>query len=112
MSRRVRRATTIATLAAAALVVPAAGASAAPPTPCPPGYSTPGLVTSEEGLTQPRIRAGLAAGAYTVEDLAAVFDSVDRNGDGLICLKAVSNLSGNSGKNLAYFYNAKDNRSS
>jgi hypothetical protein len=111
MFRHVRRATVIATLSAAALVVPAVGASAAPPTPCPPGYSTPGLVTPEGGLTQPRIQAGLAAGAYTVEDLAAVFESIDKNGDGLICLKAVSNLSGNSGKNLAFFYNGKDNRS-
>lgn len=109
MFRHVRRATAIATLSAVALVVPAVSASAAPPTSCPPGFSDPGPVTSDDGLTQPRIRAGLAADASTVEELDAAFEMFDKNDDGLLCLKAVSKLAGNSGEHWAFFYLAVDN---
>lgn len=110
MSSTIRRSIATAMFAATALIVPTGVAHAAPPTDCPPGFSDPGLVTQDEGVRLPRIQAGLAAGAYTEDELAGTFAFLDKNGDGLICLKAVSHLRGNSGKNWAFFYLAKDNR--
>ena len=53
---------------------------------CPPAFDLGGL-TLPETLALPRIQAGLAAGAYTVEDHTAVFNSVDHNENGVICFQ-------------------------
>jgi hypothetical protein len=92
--------------AAVALTAPAAFAGQA--NGCNPGY--PDDVTLTELLAAPRIVAGLAAGAYDVESLTGVFESVDENDDGVVCLKAVSNLRGSSTKSWAFFYLAADNK--
>ena len=76
---------------------------------CPPGYASPGAVTLEEGLGLPRIVAGLEAGAYDVETLTAQFEGFDRNGDGILCMKAVSKLRASSTKNWSFFYLVLDN---
>ncbi|MGY1774067.1 hypothetical protein [Blastococcus sp. SYSU D00813] len=109
MTTRIRRSLATAAFVAAALAVPAGVAQAAP-SGCAPGFSDPGPVTFDESLREPRIVAGLGAGAFTEDDLELAFASLDRNGDGTICLKAVSNLRGNSGKHWAFFYLAQDNR--
>ena len=85
------------------------GASAG--TACDRGYEDPGAVTYEESLELDRIQAGLAAdpAPYTESSLAELFAVLDGNEDGLICLKAVSNLRGNSVKHWGFFYTADDN---
>lgn len=88
----------------------AGGASAKDVDGCAPGYSEPGAVTFEETLRLPRIQAGLEAGVYTQEDLAGVLAVLDENGDGVICLKAPSQLRGNSGKSWGSYYLGADNK--
>jgi hypothetical protein len=46
---------------------------------------------------------------HTAADLIALASQVDENGDGLFCLKAVSNLRGASTIQWGYFYGARDN---
>jgi hypothetical protein len=67
--------------------------------------------TEAEVRAFPRINAGLNADPplYTVDELIALAAAVDENDDGIFCLKAVSNLRGNSVKKWAYFYEAADN---
>jgi len=108
--RRVAASLAASAIAFAAMVTAPTLASASPSTGCPSGYTDPGEATFAETLTLPRITTGLTTGAYTVGDLADVFALIDANEDGRICLKAVSNLRGNSGKNLGAFYNGVDNR--
>ena len=60
---------------------------------CAPGFDLGGL-TFPETLDLPRIQAGLAAGAYTLEDHTAVFNSVDHNANGVVCFKDVAALNG------------------
>jgi hypothetical protein len=80
---------------------------------CPPAFDLGGL-TFPETLDLPRIQAGLAAGAYTVEDHTAVFNSVDHNANGVVCFKDVAAL--NDGANEAsgwqYLYNLVDDNAS
>jgi hypothetical protein len=81
-------------------------------TSCPNGYTTYAVPQTEAELLElPRIAAGLAAdpAPYTVEDLIALGGLIDANDDGLFCLKAVSNLTGESTKRFAYFYSGRDN---
>ena len=86
-----------------------AGAEAG--TGCDRGYLEPGAVTLAEGLALPRIAGGLAAdpAPYTVAQLTTLFEAIDGNDDGFICLKAVSQLRGNSSKHHGFFYLADDN---
>ena len=93
---------------AAAMAVPAAAKAG---TACDRGYLDPGPVTLEEGLALERIQDGLAASPapYTLAQLTGLFNAIDGNEDGYICLKAVSNLAGNSAKNHGFFYLADDN---
>jgi hypothetical protein len=73
---------------------------------CSPGFDI-GAVTFEDGIELPRIQAGLAAGVYTIEDLATTFQGIDHNGNGLICLKDVGALNGGVAF-WAFFYGAVD----
>ena len=77
---------------------------------CAPGFDI-GEVTLEEGLALPRIEAGLAAGVFTEAQLAAGFDKIDHNGDGLLCMKDVGALTGDVAR-WQFFYNAVDNNAS
>lgn len=80
---------------------------------CPPGFDL-GAVTAEQGLLLPRIQAGIAAGAYTAEQAAAVFSGIDRNGDGVICVKDVATLTNEKalGAESQYLYNGVDDNAS
>ena len=93
----------------AAVAVGVNPAAAEPVDGCPPGFGDPGAATLAEGLLQPRIVHGLTTSVYTVEELTEQFDELDANDDGSICLKAVSNLRGQSVKSWAAFYLADDN---
>jgi hypothetical protein len=77
---------------------------------CPPAFDLGGL-TLPETLTLPRIQAGLAAGAYTLEDHIAVFNSVDHNDNGVICFQDVGALTGGA-SSWQYFYNVVDDNAS
>jgi|GEM_PF-2058657 len=77
---------------------------------CPPAFDLGGL-TLPETLALPRIQAGLAAGAYTVEDHTAVFNSVDHNENGVICFQDIAALNGGASF-WEYFYNVVDDNAS
>ena len=110
-ARRVAAAVAAATLTTAGLAagLMASPAVASPATSCAPGFSDPGPVTFEESLALPRIQTGLDQGAYSAAELAEMFATINTNGDSFICLKSVSSLQGNSGKNWGAFYLARDN---
>jgi hypothetical protein len=80
---------------------------------CPPAFDLGGL-TFPETLDLPRIQAGLAAGAYTVEDHVAVFNSVDHNANGVVCFKDVAALNDGAGdaSGWQYLYNLVDDNAS
>ena len=80
---------------------------------CPPAFDLGGL-TLPETLTLPRIQAGLAAGAYTVDDHTAVFDSVDHNDNGVVCFKDVAALNDGAAdaSGWPYLYNLVDDNAS
>jgi hypothetical protein len=106
-----RKAACAATSLVVAGVMTTAPAGAKAGTGCDRGYLDPGAVTLEEGLALPRIADGLAAdpAPYTLAQLTSLFDAIDGNDDGYICLKAVSQLQGNSAKHHGFFYLADDN---
>ena len=107
MSKAHRMAVAVPPLVAAALLTPMTAAQATPEG-CVPGFSEPGAVTLPQYLAAPRHLAGLEAGRYSVLSLTARFDVIDEDDDGVVCLKAVSNLQGNSDKNWGFFYLADD----
>lgn len=92
------------------LLVASAGASER--SSCPNGFTAYAVPDTEaELLAFPRIAAGLAAdpAPYTAAELIELGAIIDANGDGIFCLKAISNLQGQSTKQWAYFYGARDN---
>jgi hypothetical protein len=107
MSRTYGRTLTTTAAITTALVIPV-GSAQAEPAGCVPGLSDPGEVALAEYLDAPRHVAGLADGAYTSEQLVRRFDAIDADEDGLVCIKAVSNLRGESAKNWGFFYLAGD----
>jgi hypothetical protein len=95
---------------AGALLAASAGASER--SSCPNGYTAYAIPDTEaELLSFPRIAAGLAAdpAPYTAVELIELAAIIDANGDEIFCLKAVSNLRGESTKHWAFFYLARDN---
>jgi hypothetical protein len=100
-------------LALLALVVTlVAPAGAAERSSCPNGFERYDVPQTETALRElPRIDAGLDAvpAPYTVAELVALGNEIDANDDGEFCLKAISNLEGQSGKAWAFFYGARDN---
>jgi hypothetical protein len=80
---------------------------------CPPAFDLGGL-TFSESLDLPRIQAGLAADAYTVEDHAAVFNSVDHNDNGVVCFQDVAALNDGAAdaSGWQYLYNLVDDNAS
>ena len=107
MSKAHRMAVAAPLLVAAALLTPMTAAQATPEG-CVPGFSEPGAVDLQEYLAAPRHLAGLEAGIYRAPSLTDRFDVIDEDDDGLVCLKAVSSLRGNSDKNWGFFYLADD----
>jgi hypothetical protein len=109
-----RRAMVFLALALIVLATPhVARAGGKPSTACPPGFDLGGL-TVEQALQLPNAQAGLAAGVYDEEFLAEVQDTVDANGDGVICFQTIpaSGATPNPASNWQYFYNVVDNMAS
>jgi hypothetical protein len=77
---------------------------------CPPAFDI-GPVTLTQTLELPRIQAGLAAGAFTAADIESLFDAIDHNGDGILCLQDLGALNGGASQ-WQYFYNGVDNNAS
>jgi hypothetical protein len=77
---------------------------------CPPSFDV-GEVTLEQTLGLPRIQAGLAAGAFTATDIEFLFNAIDHNGDGILCLQDLGALNGGVSR-WQYFYNGVDNNAS
>ena len=95
-------------------VVSSAAAGQQPRASCPNGYEMAAVPQDEDAMRMfSRIAAGLDAdpAPYTVDELVALGNAIDENGDGQFCLKAISNLRGDSVKAWAYFYGARDNDS-
>ena len=97
-------------LSAAALAVSPARAGGQAGNGCAPGFDL-GALTFEQGVALPRVQAGLTAGVFTIEGLAAGFNKVDHNDDGLLCFKDIGALSGDVGI-WVYSYNIVDNNAS
>jgi hypothetical protein len=95
---------------AAALAASSASAGGQAGYSCAPGFDLGGLTLSE-GLTLPRVQAGLAAGFFDLPGLTAGFNKVDHNGDGVVCFKDVGALNGGQA-NWVYLYNIVDDNAS
>jgi hypothetical protein len=78
---------------------------------CPPGFDLGGL-TVEQALQLPRIQAGLVAGVYTEEDLAAFYDNADGNGNGVICFQSIPPVETNPASGWQYLYNIVEDNAS
>jgi hypothetical protein len=99
------------TIAVGALFASTAAASEHQ-TSCPNGMFGLAVPQTEAELRQlPRIAAGLDAdpAPYTVAELIELGNFIDGNDDGMFCLKAISNLSGNSDSQWGFFYLGRDN---
>jgi len=95
---------------AALLLVPTAGAGGQAGWGCPTGFDLGGL-TYSQALALPRIQAGIAAGVNDEAGFASFFDSLDHNGDRVICVK--TNPAGNGfPEHWFYAYNFVDDNSS
>jgi hypothetical protein len=71
---------------AALLAAPSAGAGGQAGYACPPSFDG---VTLAQDLNLPRHQAGVAAGVFTEDFLVLEFNTLDRNGDGVICAQDV-----------------------
>lgn len=111
MARRIFA--TVALVAMALLLAPQSAYAGKPSSTCPPAFDLGGL-TLEQALQLPNSQAGLAAGFYDEESVAAVFDTVDANDDGVICFQTIpaSGATPNPASNWQYLYNVVDNQAS
>ena len=99
-------------LAVAAVALGAGAAAGGNGTSGPNGYDAVDVPqTLQELQALPRIAAGLAANPapYTAHELFDLGNLIDENGDGVFCLKDVSNLRGASVNQWGFFYMARDN---
>jgi len=97
-------------VAAALLAAPGARAGGQAGFGCSQGFDV-GAATLGQYLSLPRNQAGLAAGAYSESSLVSKFNTVDSNGDGVICVKDVAGLNGDAGP-WPFFYNIVDDQAS
>ena len=77
----------------ALLVHPVPGSAQAdkPRTTRPPGFDL-GALTFDQAVALPATQRGLADGVYTLADIQAFFDAVDRNNNDLACFKDIYSL--------------------
>lgn len=116
-AKRARRSRNRALSTAAIVTVGASLAAASPAAAggnagfgCPPGFDI-GAVTLEQALALPRVEAGIAAGAYDASAVIATFNSVDRNANGMICIKDIATLTHEAGGSQ-YLYETNDDNAS
>jgi hypothetical protein len=101
----------VAFVSLAVLLMPASASADKPSYTCPPGFDLGGL-TLEQTLQLPRVQAGLAAGVFTEDDLAAFFGSADTNGNGLICFQSGPPVTPNPMSVITYAYNIVEDNAS
>jgi hypothetical protein len=95
---------------AALLAAPTAGAGGQAGWGCPTGFDQGGL-TYDQALALSRIQAGITAGVHSEADFASFFAAVDRNSDGVVCVK--TNPGGNGlPAHWIYAYNFVDDNAS
>jgi hypothetical protein len=94
---------------AALCVIPGSAAADKPSQGCPPPFT---LVTVQEAVDLPRSQAGIAAGAFTADDLIALFETIDANDDTLLCYQEVHGFEVSNRPLGQYFYNLVDNQAS
>ena len=112
MSRMMRFFTATIAGALMAVAVPAASQAAGKPAnTCPAGFNV-GSVTIAQALTLPRSLAGIEAGVVTPERILAGATSVDKNGNGRICVQLSRGLVISQRPNGQFFYNIVDDNSS
>jgi hypothetical protein len=83
----------LAALVTTFLLIPADALADKPRLSCPPGFDL-GALTFEQAVALPGTQRGLADGVYTLADLQAIFDSVDKNNNDLICFQDVFTIAG------------------
>jgi hypothetical protein len=94
------------------VVAPQTANADQPRTGCPPGFNL-GAFDFEALLGLPRIQTGLGDNIYTVEELETTFTTIDKNGDGEICLKeSVGSEQANPASGWIYLYLGTDNNAS
>ena len=92
------------------LTAPSAGAGGQAGFGCPPGFDLGGN-TVGQALLLPRIQAGIAAGFGDTAGFVSFFNTVDHNGDGVLCVK--TNPAGEgSPAHWLYAYNFVDDNAS
>ncbi len=90
--------------ATAAFAVPAHAAK--PVGSCPKGFNL-GALTLEQRLALPVVQAGLAAGVYTVAQIEAATEGIDKNDNGLVCVQIIRQREGAAPK-FQFFPNLVD----
>src|SRR5829696_4439737 len=110
---RTKQTLTAALVAALMFVAAPAGAQAAgkPANTCPAGFNL-GPVTAAQALELPRSLAGIEAGVVTEERIVAGVTSVDKNGNGRVCVQLSRGLVISQRPNGQFFYNIVDDNSS
>jgi hypothetical protein len=89
----------------------AALASGKPGSGCSPGFQGP--IDVDTFLSLPKTQAGLEAGFGTVDSATAFFNSIDHNGDGLVCWQDPNGYDHSAvASNHQYEYNLVDNNAS
>lgn len=102
---------TVALVAMALLLAPQSAFADKPRYTCPPGFDL-GALTFEQTLQLPKVQAGIAAGLFTAEDLAAFFDGLDMNDNGLICVQSGPPVAPNQASGIQYAYNVVEDNAS
>jgi hypothetical protein len=96
----------------AAALAATAGAQGKPSQGCAPGFDL-GEVTFEEFVALPRTVAAIADGLITESAVLDHLPSVDRNGDGLVCVQDTPGAAHSNTASLwQYLYNHTDNNAS
>ena len=111
MSRMMRFFTAMIAGVLMAAAAPAASQAAKPATTCPAGFNL-GPVTVQQALKLPRSLAGIEAGVVTEERIIAGVTSVDKNGNGRVCVQLSRGLVISQRPNGQFFYNIVDDNSS
>lgn len=96
--------------ALAGLTAPAAGAKPATSA-CPTGFDI-GPVARADYASLPRSAAAIEAGLIDEAGILAAFDRVDRNADGVVCVKLSVGFETNNRPFGQYLYNIVDDTSS
>ena len=112
MSRMMRFFTAMIAGVLMAAAVPAASQAAGKPAnTCPAGFNL-GPVTAAKALKLPRSLAGIEAGVITEDRIVAGVNSVDKNGNGRVCVQLSRGLVISQRPNGQFFYNIVDDNSS